>query len=66
MIDGREKRNGHLAFELQNSHVCEKRSKVLHCFVFHFIELHCYYYNVTSNFQNKKRSTLKIRLLNIG
>ena len=28
MIDGREKRNGHLAFELQNSHVCEKRSKL--------------------------------------
>ena len=27
MIDGSEKRNRHLAFELQNSHVCEKRSK---------------------------------------
>ena len=27
MIDGSEKRNGQLAFELQNSHVCEKRSK---------------------------------------
>ena len=28
MIDGSEKRNRHdqLAFELQNSHVCEKRS----------------------------------------
>ena len=27
MIDDSEKRNRHLAFELQNSHVCEKRSK---------------------------------------
>ena len=27
MIDGSEKRNPQLAFELQNSHVCEKRSK---------------------------------------
>ena len=26
MIDGCEKRNRQLAFELQNSHVCEKRS----------------------------------------
>ena len=27
MIDGSEKRNRQLAFELQNSHVCEKHSK---------------------------------------
>ena len=27
MIDGSEKRNRQLAFGLQNSHVCEKRSK---------------------------------------
>ena len=27
MIDGSEKRNRQLAFELQNSPVCEKRSK---------------------------------------
>ena len=27
MIDGSEKRNRQLASELQNSHVCEKRSK---------------------------------------
>ena len=27
MIDGSEKRNRQLAFELHNSHVCEKRSK---------------------------------------
>ena len=26
MIDGSEKRNRQLAFELENSHVCEKRS----------------------------------------
>ena len=26
MIDGSKKRNRQLAFELQNSHVCEKRS----------------------------------------
>ena len=28
MIDGSEKRNRQLAFEVQNSHVCEKRSKI--------------------------------------
>ena len=28
MIDGNEKHNLQLAFELQNSHVCEKRSKL--------------------------------------
>ena len=29
MIDGSEKRSRQLAFELQNSYVCEKRSKIL-------------------------------------
>ena len=29
MIDGGEKRNRQLAFELQNSHLCEKRSKLV-------------------------------------
>ena len=29
MIDSSEKRNRQLGFELQNSHVCEKRSKDL-------------------------------------
>ena len=29
MIDSSEKRNRQLVFELQNSHVCEKRSKVM-------------------------------------
>ena len=28
MIDGSEKRNRQLAFELQNSYICEKRSNV--------------------------------------
>ena len=28
MIDGSEKRNRQLAFEIQNLHVCEKRSKI--------------------------------------
>ena len=34
MIDGSEKRNprGQLAFELQNNHVCEKRSKKVNPF----------------------------------
>ena len=31
MIDGSEKRNRRLAFELQNSHVCEKRSNISLC-----------------------------------
>ena len=34
MIDRSEKRNRQLAFELQNSHVCEKRSKVMTCVCF--------------------------------
>ena len=29
MIDGSKKRNRQLAFELQNLHVCEKRSNVI-------------------------------------
>ena len=29
MIDGGEKRNRQLVFELRNSHVCEKRSKAV-------------------------------------
>ena len=29
MIDGSEKRNRQLAFELQNSHVCEKGGKYI-------------------------------------
>ena len=34
MIDGSEKRNRQLAFELQNSHVCEKRSRERLYFVY--------------------------------
>ena len=34
MIDGNEKRNRQLAFELQNAHVCEKRSNSLIEFMF--------------------------------
>ena len=37
MIDGSEKRNRQLAFELQNSHVCQKRSKVL--FASHWLRM---------------------------
>ena len=33
MIDGSEKRNRELAFERQNSHVCEKRSNIVHVFI---------------------------------
>ena len=33
MIDGSEKRNRQLAFELQNSHVCEKRSNISQVFI---------------------------------
>ena len=29
MIDGSEKRNRQLVFELQNSHVCEKRNNIM-------------------------------------
>ena len=39
MIDGSEKCNRQLAFELQNSHVCEKRSKFLECIT----AVACYY-----------------------
>ena len=33
MIDGSEKRNRQLAFELQNSHACEKRSNISQVFI---------------------------------
>ena len=32
MIDGSEKGNCQLAFELHNSHVCEKRSNIIFAF----------------------------------
>ena len=37
MIDGSEKRNRQLGFELQNSHVCEKRSNSKYLFIYLFI-----------------------------
>ena len=38
MIDGSEKRNRQLAFKLQNSHVCEKRSNDTNLYLyFHFL-----------------------------
>jgi len=43
MIDGSEKRNRQLAFERQNSHVCEKRSK-----------LECEIYKVLNDFIGPK------------
>ena len=33
MIDGSEKSNHQLALELQNSHVCEKRSNITQVFI---------------------------------
>ena len=41
MIDGSEKRNRQLAFELQNSHVIEKRSKKSPRFDFFFWTSQC-------------------------
>ena len=41
MIDGSEKCNRQLAFELRNSHVCEKRSKSMSL----NLELVLYFYN---------------------
>ena len=39
MIDGGEKRNHQLGFELQNSHVCEKCSNSIYLFIYLFIYL---------------------------
>ena len=51
MIDGSEKRNCQLAFELRNSHVCEKRSNTAKFFdplvtVLKGIPLHLLYFAV--------------------
>ena len=54
MIDGSEKRNRQLAFELQNLHVCEKRSKLAltdACNV--FVEKRCWHCD------KKKKTTVK-------
>ena len=47
MIEGSKKGNHQLAFELQNSHVCEKRSKL----PLHFTERFCFYF-MKSNHQS--------------
>ena len=55
MIDGSEKRNRQLAFELQNLHVCEKRSKLAltdACSV--FVEKRCWHCD-----KKKKKTTVK-------
>ena len=42
MIDGIEKRNRQLAFELQNSHVCEKRSNYKNNTISHNVTMEVY------------------------
>ena len=57
MIDGGEKRNRQLAFELQNLHVCEKRSKLAltdACNV--FVEKRCWHCDKK---KLKKKTTVK-------
>ena len=58
MIDGGEKRNRQLAFELQNLHVCEKRSKLAltdACNV--FVEKRCWHCDKKK--KKKKKTTVK-------
>ena len=52
MIDGSEKRNRQLAFELQNSHVCEKRSKVELAELFSLKVFHLYILSLTLLFDS--------------
>ena len=57
MIDGGEKRNRQLAFELQNLHVCEKRSKLAltdACNV--FVEKRCWHCDKKKKTKNKKNT----------
>ena len=59
MIDGGEKRNRQLAFELQNLHVCEKRSKLAltdACNV--FVEKRCWHCDK----KKKKKKKLQLNL----
>ena len=60
MIDGSEKRNRQLAFELQNSHVCENRSNIAYpsnvktCIIFHYFVLqHWKKYNNVQAFRGR-------------
>ena len=57
MIDGSEKGNHQLAFELQNSHVCEKRSKLL----LHFTERFCFYFMKSNHLNNLKTLSGRIQ-----
>ena len=42
MIVGSEKRNRQLAFELENSHVCEKRSNTSPLYIYIYIYIYIY------------------------
>ena len=57
MIDGSEKRNRQLAFELQNSHVCEKCSNHL-MLVFFFRACICH--NLFSQITGRRRAWIKL------
>ena len=66
MIDGSEKRNRQLAFELQNSHVCEKRSNVIGKNVWFiqissFTQLEALLDNFKSNYFLDKGETIEAR-----
>ena len=54
MIDGSEKRNRQLAFELQNSHVCEKRSNAV-------IERFSYDLEMKAREQNRNNKRTEIK-----
>ena len=61
MIDGSEERNCQLAFELHNSHVCEKRCKTgthLHGWSF------CWY-DICKDFTNGINVDVKVDVLSI-
>ena len=64
MIDSSEKRNRQLAFELQNLHVCEKRSKKpLASLVTTMYSIHCFH-NLSSFNQSLIIHTLSFSYLN--
>ena len=64
MINGSEKRNLQLAFELQNSHACEKRSnsvvEVLFVFVFVLFNVICY--NKGNQLKTKLWATIQMTI----
>ena len=68
MIDGSEKRNRQLAFELQNSHVCEKRSnEILRTVLKTYNGLTAYIKSTTSilSLREGKKHALKKLLFNV-